>query len=58
MELTRDNYYDLEPKILIDIEKCDFIALDLELSGLNQSMFKVIMYISFIILTTNLTFNF
>ena len=41
MELTRDNYYDLEPKILLDIEKCDFIALDLELSGLNQSMFKL-----------------
>ena len=41
MELTRDNYYDIEPLILKDIEKCDFIALDLELSGLNQSMFKV-----------------
>ena len=34
MELTRDNYYDIEPIILKDIEESDFIAIDLELSGL------------------------
>ena len=34
MELTKDNYYDIEPKILKDIEDCNFIALDLEMSGL------------------------
>ena len=34
MELTRDNYYDIEPKVLKDIEECDFIAFDLEFSGL------------------------
>ena len=41
MELTRDNYYDIEPIILKDIEESDFIALDLELSGLIQNKFKI-----------------
>ena len=34
MELTKNNYYDIEPTILKDIEESNFIALDLELSGL------------------------
>ena len=41
MELTKDNYYDIEPKILKDIEDCNFIALDLEMSGLIQNKFKI-----------------
>ena len=41
MELTRDNYYDIEIKILKDIEECDFIAFDLEFSGLIQNKFKI-----------------
>ena len=41
MELTRDNYYDIEPKILKDIEECDFISFDLEFSGLIQNKFKI-----------------
>ena len=38
MELTRDNYYDIEPIILKDIQESDFISLDLELSGLTLYM--------------------
>ena len=41
MELTRDNYYDIEPNILKDIEESHFIAIDLELSGLIQKKFKI-----------------
>ena len=41
MELTRDNYYDMEPFILKDIENSDFIAIDLELSGLMQNKYKI-----------------
>ena len=41
MELTRDNYYDIEPIILKDIQESDFISLDLELSGLIQNKFKI-----------------
>ena len=41
MELTRDNYYDVEPIILKDIEESDFIAIDLELSGLIQNKYKI-----------------
>ena len=42
MELTRDNYYDIEPKILKDIEECDFISFDLEFSGL--SLYQILFY--------------
>ena len=41
MELTRENYYDMEPKILEDIENCEFISFDLEFSGLIPSRFKI-----------------
>ena len=41
MELTKDNYYDIEPIILKDIENSDFISFDLELSGLIQNKFKI-----------------
>ena len=41
MELTKDNYYDYEPQILKDIEECDFIAFDLEFSGLIQNKSKI-----------------
>lgn len=41
MELTRDNYYEIEPKILKDIDNCEFIAFDLEFSGLIPSKFKI-----------------
>ena len=41
MELTKDNYYDIEPNILKDIEECNFIAFDLEMSGLIQNIFKI-----------------
>ncbi len=41
MELTRENYYDMEPKILEDIENCEFISFDLEFSGLILSRFKI-----------------
>ena len=34
MELTIDNYFNIEPEILEDINKCEFIGFDLELSGL------------------------
>ena len=41
MELTRDNYYDIEPIILKDVEESYFISFDLELSGLIQNKFKI-----------------
>ena len=41
MELTRENYYEIEPIILKDIENSEFIALDLEFSGLIISKFKI-----------------
>ena len=41
MELTRDNYYENESKILKDIESSEFIAFDLEFSGLIPSKFKI-----------------
>ena len=41
MELTRENYYEIENIILEDIEKCEFIAFDLEFSGLIPSRFKI-----------------
>ena len=41
MELTKDNYYDIESQILKDIEECDFIAFDLEFSGLIQNKSKI-----------------
>ena len=41
MELTKDNYYDVEPIILKDIEESDFISIDLELSGLIQNKYKI-----------------
>ena len=41
MELTKDNYYDIETQILKDIEECDFIAFDLEFSGLIQNKSKI-----------------
>ena len=34
MELTIDNYFNIESEILDDINECDFIGFDLELSGL------------------------
>ena len=34
MEITIDNYFTIESEILEDINKCDFIGFDLELSGL------------------------
>ena len=34
MELTIDNYFNIESEILEDINECDFIGFDLELSGL------------------------
>ncbi len=34
MEITIDNYFTIESEILDDINKCDFIGFDLELSGL------------------------
>ena len=36
MELTRDNYYDIEPIILKDIENSDFISFDLEMTGIEN----------------------
>ena len=41
MELTRENYYEIEPNILKDIENCDFVSFDLEFSGLIPSKFKI-----------------
>ena len=41
MELTRENYYKIEPIILENIEKSEFIAFDLEFSGLITSKFKI-----------------
>ena len=41
MELTRENYYESEPRLLKDIEDCEFIAFDLEFSGLIPSKFKI-----------------
>ena len=41
MELTRENYYEIEPIILKDIENCEFIAFDLEFSGLITSKLKI-----------------
>ena len=41
MELTRENYYEKEPIILKDIETCEFIAFDLEFSGIIPSKFKI-----------------
>ena len=41
MELTRENYYEIEPTILKDIENSEFIAFDLEFSGLIPSKFKI-----------------
>ena len=41
MELTRDNYYDMEPNILKEIGESDFISFDLEMSGLIQNKFKI-----------------
>ena len=41
MELTRENFYEIEPIILKDIENCEFIAFDLEFSGLIPSKFKI-----------------
>ena len=41
MELTKENYYEVEPIILKDIENCEFIAFDLEFSGLIPSKFKI-----------------
>ena len=41
MELTRENYYEIEPIILKDIENSEFVAFDLEFSGLIPSRFKI-----------------
>jgi len=41
MELTRENYYEVEPTILKDIENSEFVAFDLEFSGLIPSKFKI-----------------
>ena len=41
MELTRENFYEVEPIILKDIENSEFIAFDLEFSGLIKSKFKI-----------------
>ena len=41
MELTRENYYEVEPIILKDIENSEFIAFDLEFSGIIISKFKI-----------------
>ena len=41
MELTKENYYEMEPTILKDIENCEFVAFDLEFSGLIPSKFKI-----------------
>lgn len=42
MEITRKNYYEIEPQILKDIEDCEFIAFDLELSGLLPHKFRIL----------------
>ena len=41
MELTKENYFDQESIILKDIENSEFIAFDLEFSGLIPSKFKI-----------------
>ena len=41
MELTKENYFEQEPIILKDIENSEFIAFDLEFSGLIPSKFKI-----------------
>ena len=41
MELTRENYYEIEPIILKDIENSEFVSFDLEFSGLIPSKFKI-----------------
>ena len=41
MEVTKENYYQIEPKILEDINNSEFIAFDLEFSGLIPSKFKI-----------------
>ena len=41
MELTRENFYEVEPILLKDIENSEFIAFDLEFSGLIKSKFKI-----------------
>ena len=41
MELTKENYYEIEPIIFKDIENSEFISFDLELSGLIPSKFKI-----------------
>lgn len=35
MDITRQSFYFLLPRILIELAECDFIALDLELSGIS-----------------------
>jgi poly(A)-specific ribonuclease len=34
MEITSDNYLEKEPEIITDIQKCDFISFDLEMTGI------------------------
>ena len=34
MEITSDNYLQKEPEIISDIQKCDFLSFDLEMTGI------------------------
>lgn len=34
MEITSDNYFEKEAEIISDIQKCDFISFDLEMTGI------------------------
>ena len=34
MEITSDNYLEKESEIISDIQKCDFLSFDLEMTGI------------------------
>ena len=34
MEITSDNYLEKEEEIISDIQKCDFLSFDLEMTGI------------------------
>ena len=34
MEITSDNYFQKEQEIIMDIQKCDFLSFDLEMTGI------------------------
>jgi poly(A)-specific ribonuclease len=36
MDVTKENFFEILPKILKSISECDFLALDLEMTGLTS----------------------